>query len=68
MKRVMMSIILVLMITLPLYAGNKEDCRQFCRKHKGSVKCSTQLNCGIGFEAMKHFGGKGKNWHACKKK
>jgi hypothetical protein len=50
--------------------ANKAECEKWCRenKDKGCVKCDTLRYCGIGYEAMKHFEGRGKNWHACKKK
>jgi hypothetical protein len=67
MKRVIMATILVLMISLPLYAGNKEECEQWCRSNTGCEKCSELVGCGTGYKSMKHFRGPGKNWHACQK-
>lgn len=50
--------------------ANKAECVKWCREHTtdGCTKCSELRYCGPGFEAMKHFEGRGKNWHACKKK
>jgi hypothetical protein len=49
---------------------NRQACQAWCaaNRDKGCVKCDTQRYCGPGFEAMKHFDGKGENWHACRKK
>lgn len=50
--------------------ANKDECVKWCKEHAadGCTKCSTLRYCGPGLEAMKHFEGRGKNWHACKKK
>lgn len=48
--------------------GNKAACEAWCAAHAGCVKCDTLRGCGPGFKAMKHFTGRGKNWHACRKK
>jgi hypothetical protein len=48
---------------------NRQACQAWCaaNRDKGCVKCDTKRYCGPGFEAMKHFDGKGDNWHACRK-
>ena len=49
---------------------NKADCEKWCEEHKaeGCVSCDTIYGCTHGYEPMKHFTGKGTNWHACKRR
>jgi hypothetical protein len=45
-----------------------DACSSWCSKHPECDKCSTLLNCGIGYKTIKSWTGKGTNWHACQKK
>ncbi len=47
---------------------NKKNCQNWCEKTRDCEKCSPLPGCGIGFKKAKKFGGKGKNWYACKKR
>lgn len=53
-----------------LFAGNNNqaDCERFCEKDKYCTCCSTLRSCGVGFERIKSFKNKGKNYYACRKK
>lgn len=48
--------------------GNKAECEAWCAANPPCEKCSTLVGCGPGYKAMKHFTGRGKNYHACKKR
>jgi hypothetical protein len=47
---------------------NLQACDQWCRTHTECAKCSTMLNCGVGYERIKSWTGAGTNWHACREK
>ena len=47
---------------------NKEACEKWCREHSECVKCSTKKGGGRGYKHLKSWTGRGKNWHACKKR
>jgi hypothetical protein len=47
---------------------NRTACEAWCREHTNCERCSTLRNCGAGYEAIEHFTGRGRNWHACTKK
>ena len=68
----MKSLVFLVILTsfFCLFAGdnNQDNCQKFCKKDKDCTHCSSLKNCGAGFEGIKSFKGKGKNWHACKKK
>jgi hypothetical protein len=61
-------IFVICLVPTDSFAGNKADCREWCGNHAddGCVKCSTKAGCGSGYKAMKHFRGRGRNYHACK--
>lgn len=46
--------------------GNQQDCEAWCREQEGCVRCSEAPACGAGQESIKTFGGRGKNWYACR--
>lgn len=44
---------------------NKKDCMKWCEGNSKCVYCDTKNGCGLGYKSMKHWRGKGKNYHAC---
>ncbi len=50
-------------------ARNEADCNAWCAANKPDCEfCSTKSGCGKGFDKLKDWGGRGKNWHACGKR
>jgi hypothetical protein len=47
------------------FAGNEEDCREWCGAHTECDRCSARLGCGVGYRTIRRFTGPGKNWYAC---
>jgi hypothetical protein len=48
---------------------NKNECLSYCRQHKqdeGCEFCKETAGCGAGYTSIKTFGGRGKNWYACR--
>jgi len=68
MKNLIFLVILISFFCLFAGDNNQDSCEKFCNKDKYCNHCSVLKNCGAGFEGIKSFKEKGKNWHACKKK
>ncbi len=47
---------------------NHALCQEWCDTHDNCVRCDTNSGCGVGFEKVKSWTGKGTNWHACVEK
>ncbi len=47
---------------------NRLACEQWCEDRPDCEMCSAKRNCGPSYEAIEHFTGEGRNWHACRKK
>jgi hypothetical protein len=44
------------------------QCQEWCDQNPNCVKCTTNRACGVGFERLKSWTGRGVNWHACAEK
>lgn len=47
--------------------NNQRECEDWCRGQARCSKCSDKVGCGTGYTSIKTFGGRGENYHACKK-
>jgi hypothetical protein len=45
---------------------NHEECNTWCAARADCAKCSTELNCGLGYERVASFTTNGTNWYACR--
>jgi len=68
MKKFVFLIFLILSFSHLLANDNKLNCESFCKNDDLCSYCSVLKGCGTGFKNIRSFRGKGKNWHACKKK
>jgi hypothetical protein len=49
--------------------SNREACDLWCSQNKPRcAKCSSKLGCGMGFERIETFRGRGENWYACRER
>jgi len=62
------TIVLLFLTTPEAFSGNRSDCHDWCNSHRDVCEfCSKRVGCGRGYTALKHFRGRGKNYHACGK-
>ncbi len=47
---------------------NHALCQEWCDARDDCIKCDTSSGCGVGFEGIKSWTGRGTNWHACAEK
>jgi len=47
---------------------NYERCQRYCQYNESCKKCDRSPGCGQGYEHLKTFKGKGRNWYACEEK